>query len=108
MEKTLDPPLALQAPARDHLLERAMARVIPPRAVDKLSARPPLPVDPSRSIAIKRDVHEFVVDADPARFAAAFREVMTDPQGMFGLIRVRRPADRLGRDFAAGERFQGC
>src|SRR5258706_15971161 len=27
---------------------------------------------------------------------------------MFGLIRVKRPADRLGRDFTVGERFQGC
>src|SRR5205823_9703521 len=42
------------------------------------------------------------------RFAAAFKDVMIDPAGMFGLIRVKRPADRLGHDFTVGERFQGC
>jgi hypothetical protein len=85
-----------------------MVRVIPPNAGRKLEARRRLPVEPGRSIAVKRDVHEFVVVAPPERFAAAFREVMTDPQGTFGLIRVKRPAERMGRDFELGERFQGC
>jgi hypothetical protein len=92
----------------DPAVERVMARAIPPRGQRKLDRRPRLPVDPARSIAIKRDVHEFVVDADAARFATAFREVMTDPRGMFGLIRVRRAPERLGREFVSGERFQGC
>jgi hypothetical protein len=74
----------------------------------QLARRGRLPVDPSRSIAIKRDVHEFVVATDPHRFAAAFREVMQDPAGTFGLIRVKRPAERLGAPFEHGERFQGC
>jgi hypothetical protein len=85
-----------------------MERIIPPKAVRKLEQRAHLPVDAARSIAIKRDVHEFVVEAEPAAFADAFRSVMIDPEGMFGLIRVRRPVDRLGEDFRVGERFQGC
>src|SRR5262249_60457531 len=74
----------------------------------RLRGRAPLPVDPHKPIAVKRDVHELVVDVDAARFAAAFREVVTDPESTFGLIRVKRPAERMGRDFAVGERFQGC
>jgi hypothetical protein len=85
-----------------------ITRVIAPRAACKLGRRALLPVDPRRSIAIKRDVHEYVVDAEPAPLARAFREVLTDPVGTFGLIRVKRPAERLGRQFVAGERFQGC
>jgi hypothetical protein len=85
-----------------------MTRVIPDRATQRLARRERLPVDPRRSIAVKRDVHEFVVATDPDRFAAAFAEVMRDPAGSFGLIRVKRPADRQGEDFQQGERFQGC
>src|SRR5438093_12536566 len=88
--------------------EKLMVRVIPPPAQRKLYTRRRLPVEPARSIAVKRDLHEFVVAADAATFAGAFKQVLTDPAGMFGLIRVKRPADRLGRDFAVGERFQGC
>jgi hypothetical protein len=85
-----------------------MERIIGPRAAAKLDRRPLLPVDARRSIAVKRDVHEYLVDADPDRFADAFRDVMTDPTGTFGLIRVKRPAEKLGREFRVGERFQGC
>jgi hypothetical protein len=88
--------------------ERTMERVISDGGVRKLAGRERLPVDPRRSIAVKRDVHEFVVEAEADAFAAAFREVMTDPAGRFGLIRVKRPAERMGREFVAGERFQGC
>jgi hypothetical protein len=88
--------------------EQLMVRVIPQAANKKLEARSRLPVEPQRSIAVKRDVHEFLVAAPPAEFAAAFKKVLTDPQGMFGLIRVKRPAERLGLDFSVGERFQGC
>jgi hypothetical protein len=85
-----------------------MERIISPAGARRLDSRAPLPVDPRRSIAIKRDVHEFLVEADAERFCAAFREVMIDPEGSFGLIRVKRPAERMGRDFRVGERFQGC
>jgi hypothetical protein len=88
--------------------ERLMRRVITAAGEKKLGTRRRLPVEPKRNIAIKRDVHEFVVAADSGRFADAFKQVLTNPQGMFGLIRVKRPAERLGRDFAVGERFQGC
>jgi hypothetical protein len=76
--------------------------------VRRLTARAPQPVDPTKPIAVKRDVHEFVVDVDAATFAAAFRRVVTDPESTFGLIRVKRPVERMGQDFAVGERFQGC
>jgi hypothetical protein len=89
-------------------MEVQIVRVMPPRQVQRLAKRERLPASPDKSIAIKRDVHEFIVDTDANSFAAAFRQVMTDPEGMFGLIRVKRAADRLGRAFEPGERFQGC
>jgi hypothetical protein len=85
-----------------------MQRKIDSKAARKLAERAPLPLDPSRSIAIKRDVHEFEVDTDCQTFARAFREVVTHRESVFGLIRVKRPGARLGRDFEVGERFQGC
>jgi hypothetical protein len=85
-----------------------MERILTPESARRLERRAPLPVDPGRAIAVKRDVHEFVVETDAATFARAFREVVTDPGSTFGLIRVKRPAERMGRDFAVGERFQGC
>lgn len=80
---------------------------ISPRRAARLARRAPLPADPSRPIAVKRDVHAFEIGADAATFARAFREVMTDPRECFGLIRVKRPAERLGRPFEERERFQG-
>lgn len=85
-----------------------MDRIMPARAAEKLLRRAPLPVDPRRGIAIKRDVHVFEVETDAETFAAAFRAVVTDPESTFGLIRVKRPAARMGREFQVGERFQGC
>ncbi len=85
-----------------------MDRTMTDEGARRLRARAPQPVDPTRAIAVKRDVHELVVDVDAATFAAAFRAVVTDPASTFGLIRVKRPAERMGRDFAVGERFQGC
>ncbi len=85
-----------------------MERTIDPHDTRRLDARQPLELDPASAIAIKRDVHDFEIAADAATFARAFRELMTDPEIMFGLIRVRRPAARAGRDFEVGERFQGC
>jgi hypothetical protein len=85
-----------------------MERTIRTRDVRRLEARQPLPLDPGSSIAIKRDVHDFEIDADAATYASAFKDVVTDPEIMFGLIRVRRPVARAGRDFEVGERFQGC
>src|SRR5262249_25796433 len=85
-----------------------MERTMTDEGARRLRGRAPLPVDPQKPIAVKRDVHELVVDVEAARFAAAFRDVVTDPESTFGLIRVKRPAERMGRDFAVGERFQGC
>ena len=73
-----------------------MERVIPERAARKLARRKPLPVDPARSIAVKRDVQEYTVELDAAAFIEGFRSVLTSAESTFGLIRVKRPAARLG------------
>src|SRR5690349_12977582 len=85
-----------------------MERTLDDSAVRRLATRAPLPVDPGRPIAIKRDVHDFDVTCDAATFTRAFREVVTDATSTFGLIRIRRHPSRLGADFELGERFQGC
>jgi hypothetical protein len=85
-----------------------MERLLTAAAQRRLAARAPLPVEPGATIAVKRDVHELVVGCEAAAFARAFREVVTDPASTFGLIRVKRAAERMGRDFDVGERFQGC
>jgi hypothetical protein len=85
-----------------------MERALDEESCRRLAARDHLPLDAGGPIAIKRDVHEFEVATDAATFVRAFREVVTDPTSMFGLIRIRRHRTRLGRDFEAGERFQGC
>jgi hypothetical protein len=53
-------------------------------------------------------VHELVIGTDAARFADALSAVMNAPGGRFGLIDVRRAAERDGRPFSVGERFHGC
>jgi hypothetical protein len=85
-----------------------MERIISSSAARRLPRRAPLSVDPRKSIAVKRDVHEYRVEAGAVRFADAFRSAMIDPEGTFGLIRIKRPAERIGKDFELGERFQGC
>jgi hypothetical protein len=85
-----------------------MERTLTSAATEKLDRRAALPVDAGRTIAIKRDVHEFIVDAPGAELARAFREVVTAADSTFGLIRVKRPGGRMGADFTIGERFQGC
>jgi hypothetical protein len=74
----------------------------------KLQHRQTLAIDPARSCAIKRGVHELEIDTSAERFAPALRQVMRDPEGAFGLIDVKRAPDRLGSDFIVGERFHGC
>jgi hypothetical protein len=74
----------------------------------RLGARAPLEVDPRRAVAIKRNVHELVIDAPAARLAAAFHDVMTEPDARFGRIDVRRAPERRGTKFTVGERFHGC
>lgn len=85
-----------------------MERVIRGRQAIELEQRGVLALDAGSAIAIKRDVHEFVIAASAEAFAEAFRRVVTDPSTHFGLIRVKRPGDRLGESFEVGERFQGC
>ena len=85
-----------------------MERALDDESTRRLAARTHLPLDAGGAIAIKRDVHEAEVATDAATFVRAFRDVVTDPTSMFGLIRIRRHRARLGQAFEAGERFQGC
>lgn len=89
-------------------MTQTMEREMPPRAAERLKGRARLPVDAKRSIAIKRDVHYYTVEVGAERFARGFAEAMVDPGSSFGLIRIKRPAARMGEDFELGERFQGC
>src|SRR5258708_33575418 len=72
-----------------------------------LDRRTELPLDATRDITIKRDVHMIVVAADAAKLAGAFHDVMRDPARHFGLIRVDRKQSNIGKPFQMGERFQG-
>jgi hypothetical protein len=84
-----------------------MDRCISERATRRLLRRRPLPVRRDTSIAVKRDSHEFIVEVDAAALIESFRGVLTSKDSVFGLIRVKRPAARLGQPFELGERFQG-
>jgi hypothetical protein len=79
-----------------------------PSTVRRLSRRRRIAIDPARSIAIKRSVHEFEIEAEASRFAAALREVMIEPQAVFGLVEVARASECIGQAFTVGERFLGC
>jgi hypothetical protein len=74
---------------------------------DEVYQRPILRLDPAGSIAIKRDVHNFEIDADAIPFAQAFHTAMHQPQAEFGLVRVVRTRAETGTPFALNERFQG-
>jgi hypothetical protein len=82
--------------------------MLAPRTVRRLAHRRRLALDPSRSIAIKRGVHEFEIEAEAARFAQALWEVMVEPDVAFGLVEVARAPERVGQAFTVGERFLGC
>jgi|GEM_PF-2201668 len=62
---------------------------------------------PGHRITIKRDVHDFYIDADADDVARAFHDVMRDPNRHFGLIQVHRPAAETNLAFHQGSRFQG-
>ena len=49
-------------------------------AARRLAARAPLAVDPARPAALKRNVHEVVVDAEAPAMAQALREVLISPR----------------------------
>lgn len=73
----------------------------------RLARRPQLWLKPLGCIAIKRDMHSVDVDCDAAKLKTAFHAKMIDPCARFGLISVRRPCLRTGKDFQLGDRFQG-
>lgn len=72
-----------------------------------LVTRPVLPLDPNSKVAIKRDVRSFDIDCAPLRLVRAFAETMADSDRRFGLVRVLRSAQSVGKPFRIGERFQG-
>lgn len=73
----------------------------------ELRERQPLSVDYHSDISVKRDVRDMIVDVEAARLAPAFHQVMTDAARRFGLIRVDRLPENVGKPLALGEKFQG-
>lgn len=73
-----------------------------------LALRSVLPLDPRRSIAIKRDVQHVDVDAPALDLARALAASFAEPGARFGHIRVLRTFEAIGRPFTVGERFQGA
>lgn len=73
----------------------------------ELRARQPLALDYRSDISVKRDMRDVIVDVEAARLAPAFQQVMSDPERRYGLIRVDRLPENLGKPFALGEHFQG-
>jgi hypothetical protein len=78
-----------------------------PYFAGKLAARRPLSIDPRRSIAVKRNTHEFEIGAPARDFAAAFAAVLAEPGARFGKITIGRLPGRDGKPFTIGERFTG-
>jgi hypothetical protein len=79
-----------------------------PTFARKLARRRPLAVDAARTIAIKRNTHEWIIGAEAARFDEALESVMREPGARFDAISVKRLPGRAGEPFVAGERFTGC
>ncbi len=77
------------------------------RFAEKLARRVPLTIDPARAYAIKRNTHEWILDAESGRFAAALTDVLTQPDAKFGRLVVKRMPGRDGKPFEVGERFTG-
>jgi hypothetical protein len=77
------------------------------RAARRLLTKQHKHTAPKNGIAIKREAHVFDVDADASAFAHAFQDVLRDPGATFGVVRIKRIAECVGRDFVEGERFQG-
>jgi hypothetical protein len=73
----------------------------------QLRGRQPLALDYRSDITVKRDLRDMIVDVEAARLAPAFQQVMSDPARRYGLIRVDRLPENLGKPFVLGEKFQG-
>jgi hypothetical protein len=72
-----------------------------------LRAKTPLSLNYASGISVKRDLHDVYVDVEVSRYATAFHQVMIDPERRFGLIRVDRLHENVGKPFTEGEHFQG-
>jgi hypothetical protein len=99
---------ALADPVVDQKTDPVNPSTLSARAARRLIRRTPLELDARGMFAIKRNVHEWEVEADADALAAALRAVAADPGESFGIIRLRRLPERVGRPFEAGERFHGC
>ncbi len=93
--------------AQSRRLRARTDAVLDDGAARRLAAMTPNPLDPAGA-ALKRNVHEIDIAARADDFAAALAGVLAEPGVALGGIDVRRPAERVGLPFAAGERFQGC
>jgi hypothetical protein len=74
----------------------------------KLQRRKILAIDPGNGPAVKRSVHEIEIATDADTFASALRQVLAQGDGALGPIDIKRLPERVGREFAVGERFHGC
>jgi hypothetical protein len=78
-----------------------------PAFARRLASRKPLRIDPLRGFAVKRNTHEWILEADPDGFAAALTDLLAQPGAQFGRLRVKRMPGRVGKPFEIGERFTG-
>src|SRR5580765_8369693 len=81
--------------------------MLSPRFAKKLARRKPLAIDPNRPFAVKRNTHEWILDANPDSFSQALTDLLTQPDAQFGRLRVKRLPGREGKPFEIGERFTG-
>lgn len=80
-----------------------MSDILSPDVYDKRV----LALDPAGAIAIKRGQHTIDVGASAAALMPSFAATLQDPGRRFGLIELLRTADKIGKPYAVGERFQG-
>lgn len=75
--------------------------------VTLMGRRHVIPLDNGSAVAVKRDVRRFEIEANAKAFAEAFHAAMMDPNTNFGLIKIDRLPQNVGKPFHVGERFQG-
>jgi hypothetical protein len=79
-----------------------------PGAARRLLGRRRLAIDPTSGAAVKRNVHEFLIDAPAERFAQALADILVEPGADFAGLTILRLPGRAGRSFLPGERFQAA
>ena len=79
-----------------------------PAFAKRLARRAVLAIDARRPFAVKRNTHEWILDANSDAFANALNHLLTQPNAQFGRLRVKRMPGREGKPFEVGERFTGA